>query len=287
MLKPTLAIVAALSIGAVAGRSWLAPDHQNATPNGDERSDAAAQIVRQLSEDPAASDDDQLQTMVQALAGILDAEVEERRVMQQEFIALRKEIESIRDALEQSPGRGGGPSARTGTPNAVDTEAALVRAGLDPDWAAEIRRRNDKLTMDSMFLQDQARREGWTNTVRYANASNELEQRRIGLREEIGDNIYDQFLYETGLPNRVLINEVLEGSPAHQAGMKPGDEMLSYNGQRIFELNEMVSESRSGSSGKLVAVEVMRGGQVVQIYLPRGPLGVRTGMTVVDPSDGS
>lgn len=287
MIKSVFALLAALFVGAVAGRTWLAPDTPGIAPTPGDPGGEAAAIAMQLSDEPGLDDESQLRVMVQALAGILNAEVEERHLMQQEFAALRLEVESLREALAQPQARRFGPGGRRQNQAGVDTEAALVRAGLDAGWAAEIRRRNDKLAMDTMFLQDQARREGWTGTERFANARNDISQQQINLRDEIGDEVYDGFLYETGAPNRVLINEVLQGSPANQAGMQPGDQILRYDGKRIFALNEMINESRSGSSGKLVPVEVMRDGREVQLYLPRGPMGVRTGVSLVNPAEGS
>ena len=72
-------------------------------------------------------------------------------------------------------------------------------------------------------------------------------------------------------------------APADQAGLQSGDQILSYNGSRVFSPGEIRRETSSGTRGEFVAVEVLRDGQPQIIYVPRGPLGVQMGASVTKP----
>jgi S1-C subfamily serine protease len=72
----------------------------------------------------------------------------------------------------------------------------------------------------------------------------------------------------------VRVMDVLATSAAERSGLRAGDEIVSYNGKRVFdprELNTMTSQTAAGGS---VTVEVNRDGQTMQVTVPAGPLGV-------------
>jgi len=78
---------------------------------------------------------------------------------------------------------------------------------------------------------DRASREGYIGTERYVNELNELREQDISLRDEIGDEYYDNYLYTSGQSNRIRVASVMIGSPAEQAGMQNGD-MILVKGSR-------------------------------------------------------
>ena len=61
------------------------------------------------------------------------------------------------------------------------------------------------------------------------------------------------------------------------AEVKPGDQIVSYGGARVFDMGDLNSLTRQGNPGEVVTVEVKRDGQVVQMQVPRGVLGVEGG----------
>ena len=95
-----------------------------------------------------------------------------------------------------------------------------------------------------------------------------------GLREKLGDSEYERYLQAQGSATAITVRNVIDSSPANRAGLLPGDEIVSYDGNRVFGMYELRSMSFSGSPGEDVVVEVMRDGQSMQIILPRGPLGI-------------
>jgi S1-C subfamily serine protease len=97
------------------------------------------------------------------------------------------------------------------------------------------------------------------------------------LRKDLGDIEYEKYLKATGRPTEVRVMEVYATSNAERSGLKAGDEIVSYNGKRVFdprELNTMTSQVAAGGS---VTVEVKRNGQTMQVSVPAGPLGVSAG----------
>lgn len=151
-------------------------------------------------------------------------------------------------------------------------EPGLREAGLAPAEIERLRGRFEEFQMEELYLRDQAVREGWRQRPRYPR---ELSDLRGELRRELGEESYDWMLYAMGQPNRVRLEDVLESSPAAQAGLEPGDLVLRYDDRRVFNARELQQATAQGRAGGSVAVDLVRGGAVVRVYLPRGPLGVR------------
>lgn len=165
-------------------------------------------------------------------------------------------------------------------------ERALVTAGLDPQTVTEIKRRRDDLTMAEMFLRDRANREQWADSPRFQDEMAAIEQQQMSLREEIGDDAYDRYLAAAGEPNRVRVEDVMMESPAAVAGLQRGDLVLRYGDARIFAPADLVAETRVGTAGEWVPLEVLRQGQRLQISVPRGPLGLRIAASQAPAGEG-
>ena len=171
------------------------------------------------------------------------------------------------------------PSTAAGGMN----QQTLVAAGVDPATAAEVMRRQDRLEMQRLQLRDQASREGWLNSRRYAEALGELGGDAVALREQIGDDAYDRFLYLSGQPNRVVVASVIEDSPAQMAGIQAGDLVLDYAERRVFAYADLSNATRAGEPGEYVLVRIQRGADLLELAVPRGPLGIRLDQDQIDP----
>jgi len=191
-------------------------------------------------------------------------------------------VESTADSGLPSDESGGGVvvDEPTGDPGDDDRELgdeppdSLVAAGVDPASAADIRRRRDEFQLARLELIDRATREGWADSDRLGDGLEELDERRPDLRDELGDDAYDRYLFEEGGRNRVGIASVISGSAADVAGLVPGDVLLSYAGARVFRSRELQAATRAGERGEYVQIGVLRGGEIVAVDVPRGPLGV-------------
>ena len=94
------------------------------------------------------------------------------------------------------------------------------------------------------------------------------------LRSELGDADYEKYLQAQGRPTKVGVFNVLPSSPAAKAGMQPGDQIMSYAGQRVFNMADLTDLTLQGTPGQSVTLEVQRNQQTVQLVIPRGPIGI-------------
>lgn len=172
---------------------------------------------------------------------------------------------------------------REASQTADDRRDLLVAAGVRADLADDILWREGRIELDRLNLRDQASREGWMGSDRYREAVNALSEEGGNLREEIGDSAWDRYLYLSGEDNRVSVSSVIPGSAAEAAGLQPGDLIESYAGGQPFGFNDLRQATTEGEKGELVPVRVRRGERLIDAWVPRGPLGVRMGMTRAEP----
>jgi hypothetical protein len=146
-----------------------------------------------------------------------------------------------------------------------------VAAGLTPDRAQWIMSREDELEMEVLQARYEATQKGASQQEIANITASSL------LRKELGDTDYAKYLEGQGRSASINVREVLTNSPAQTAGLQPGDEIVSYNGQRVFdmsELNALTYETRPGTS---VAMQVVRDGQTMQVVVESGPIGISGG----------
>jgi membrane-associated protease RseP (regulator of RpoE activity) len=165
-----------------------------------------------------------------------------------------------------------------------DRREALVVAGVDWALAEDIVWRESEAAMARLELQDRALREGWHGTEAYFAEMRALGSQAVDLRVELGDDAYDRFLYETGQPNRVQVDSVFAGSQGEQAGILPGDIIERYAGERVFAFDDLRNATTAGMRDELVPVSVLRDNRRFEVWIARGPIGVRleSGSTAPD-----
>ncbi len=269
MAEWAVLIVAAVLGGAVAG--WMVSDRPGANPSADPSPsaprDLRASIDQALAPDRAeraalAAEVERLGQAVEGLFGTLPLE----------------DPEPIPD--EELPELGGGPG---GTAGAGQFDAdRLAAARLDPRDIEDLRTRWAAAELAKLEIQDQAIREGWFFTPRHRRELNELENE---LRTELGESLFDAYLFATGTRNRVLVQQVIPGSSAARAGLQAGDAILLYDGERIFKPGELRIATGRGSRGESVELQVRRGGRTEVLSVERGPLGILLDHRLEEPAD--
>ncbi|NIO12181.1 MAG: PDZ domain-containing protein [Deltaproteobacteria bacterium] len=227
------------------------------------------------------------QDKVATFADLLAQEVTRRHQLEARLASLQTKVSQLESAVTH---RGGGSpvdqgSQEEGQKEAEEdpvkvSEARFLQVGFDRVSRAELLKRADEIAMERLNLRYQARREGWFRTPEYRDAVRELRGR---LQNELGEDTYDRFLYASERPNRLLVDSVMESSPAQQFGLQPGDVIYRYDGSRIFSRRDLRQATSRGIMGESVAVEVQRGGEVLEVELPRGPIGIRMDRSVVHP----
>jgi hypothetical protein len=274
MLKTAALLLAGLAAGFVIAW-WLAP---SADPPPTLGAGAAAPLPS-----VAPPDGD-----LKALAAALASESEQRAALEERVEALAAELEILRsgpvdvppsrDSLADTRGAEPAPFA-DGPPFLRDPAAPredvgrrqverLIAAGFPPDRAEWINRRTQELRMESLQAQYDATREGRA-------LEPGVGERK--LRTELGDSDYERYLTALGRPTSVGVREVLASSPAERVGLKSGDEVVAYDGKRVFDARELNALTLEGTAGESVVVEIRRAGQPLQLVIPRGPLGILGG----------
>ena len=223
-----------------------------------------------------ASDSDRIQVLEQQLRLVNDRIGQLEQVIDDELSETKQPdaIAILKSSTVDTPVSKSSPAI---------TANNLVKAGIDEELAADIIRRRNEMDMKILELRDRASRDGYIDTERYARELNELREQDISLRDEIGDEYYDRYLHASGQGNRVKVASVMMGSPAEMSGMKDGDLILNYDNRRIFNWNELQDATSGGERGEYVNVAVLRNGQLVNLWMPRGPLGVRLSTARVKP----
>lgn len=154
----------------------------------------------------------------------------------------------------------------------------LVEAGFAPDQAQSLIDRESKMRLELMNASYEARRQGEPFDPLAVQRESESQ-----LRTELGDDAYARYLEATGQPTSVGIREVIENSAGQLAGLQPGDEIVGYNGERVFSLLDLRALTIAGEPGETVPVDILRNGQPMQMYISRGPLGIMGGGTFRGP----
>lgn len=196
----------------------------------------------------------------------------ERRVVTSESGLGDDRVEDEGGAIEVLP-----------TDTAENRRVALIAAGVPDRDAEEIVFVQSALDMERLELQDRAIREGWHRTDRYFDELRVLSGEALDLPAEIGEEAYDRYLYQTGESNRLKVSSVIQGSPAEQTGLLPGDIIESYGGERIFTFTDLRNATTNGVRNELVPLMVRRGDTVIETSLARGPIGVRLEPAAVAP----
>jgi len=263
-MQVKILLIVVLCLGIIAGYYLLRGENTNA-PSG------TPEMALQHKENP----NDTITRLQQRLAQA-----------EQEQLWLAERV-SLLEAVIGKPGTF--PDIGTGIPETIEESEhpapvqtfrtsveALIETGIPTEQAALIQSRLDEYDLKQLYIKDRASREGWLNTARYRKEQRQAQTEYRQLRSEIGDDAYDRMLYALGQGNRVVVRDIMQNSSAEQYGLLANDRVYEYDGQRVFtgqELNDLVTQG--GDAGALVLVRVQRDEQQLDIYLPRGPIGIR------------
>ncbi len=185
------------------------------------------------------------------------------------------ELQAANDADDVQSGQDLADSGNFGESTTVnDRVASLVAAGVDYDSAQALQERQDRFQLARLELFDQAEREGWIDSEQFSLRLNELDEQRLDLRDELGDEQYDRYLFEAGRNNRVIIESIIPGSAAELAGLQARDMVITYAQGRVFSTSDLQQATRAGVRGEMVAMQVERQGQTLFFEVARGPLGI-------------
>jgi membrane-associated protease RseP (regulator of RpoE activity) len=224
---------------------------------------------------------------IRALEQAVSDERLARQLLQEEVLYLTMELERMADpvlprsngeaqvATAESEGSNPRESRREQSRRRNSREGrieSLVKAGFLPSQAEMILRREEELQMASIQARFDAERSGepvdWMANRTLTSDT---------LREELGDTDYERYLEANNRSTRIAVSSVIESSPAQTAGLQPGDEIVRYDGERVFSMTDLTRQTMVGAAGETVIVDVMRNGNIMQVVMPRGPVGITGG----------
>jgi membrane-associated protease RseP (regulator of RpoE activity) len=272
MNKIAIAVVASLLAGFAVG-AWVTADdagYRAGTPSSASGSPG-----------DHASTEDRLSRLEQIIAEERDAR-----------IALEDTIAVLFEGIERLEGVG--DRSVTELRETAERERAARRNSSstsdETDWMRKYQERRITRMVEGGFTEDEARRileqESESafkalQSVWEAQRSGEAIDRYSGefdpqaiMRSEIGDDAYARYLEVQGQPTAVRITQVLGGSPGSEIGLQPGDQLVRYAGERVFSVNDLRNGSMDGNPGENVIIEIERDGTLIQLSVPRGPIGI-------------
>jgi hypothetical protein len=288
LLQWLLVVGVAASVGALSAKLLTRPEPVRHAPV---LTDTVAERLQHAGN--VDLDSTQLAQVVESLVQVLDEEIAERRLLAEQLEQTRAEMadlqQNLRERVEEAfemnaesdeASRGRGDRTRGSGP----IDQRLAAAGFTPEEVAYLRRRQAEDQMLQIDFDDRARREGWIGTPRYTEELAKLPDRGDTLRRELGESEYDRYLYASGMPNRIAVTNVIQTSPAEAAGLRRGDIIVQYGGEKVYSSQQLTELRSSGERGASVAVDIIRDGQPMRITMPRGPMGIGTELTSVDPA---
>ena len=267
MRKVLIAIIVSLAVGFAAA-SWIGAPEPDETP-------ARAHESGTMTFDPSAPVEDRIRALEQAVAD----EREARQLLQDEVFFLTRELDQMMTAPQDVVVDDATAAAAEARRNRYSRRASgeqrvegLIDAGFEPGLAQWIVQRESALQMEALRSRYEAQRSA--ESVMYYDSRMSASN---ALRDELGEAQYERYLAATGQPTRITISNVIESSPAHSAGLRPGDEILNYDGKRVYGMTDLMQQAIQGEPGQNVVVDIVRDGVHMQVVMPRGPLGVYGG----------
>ncbi len=302
MKHQALIFIGLVGAGVVLGATLVGKDTDTDSENNSQVSSKSTSISN-LNRDRSFSEpgDSNLQNINQTLNQLQDRlqqEIEQRKILENKIALLEKRVntkssqddktsaddpDSTNTGVSANPHQPGLPERNFGGNDQWFNEQAMLDAGVDPTKVNFIKESFEQAEMDKLYLRDQAKREGWINSKRYTDAAREIADRTKGLRDQLNETEYDAYLYAAGRSNRVIVSSLLSTSPASNAGIQPGDTILKYDNKRVYNWSDLTNATSEGSPNDTVVVTIERNGQLQQVYLPRGPLGIRLTTDSVAP----
>lgn len=145
----------------------------------------------------------------------------------------------------------------------------MVEGGFSEDEARRILQKESEAAYKAMQASWEAQRSGDSDAL-FRGGNNP----QAFLRDEIGDDAYARYLEAQGQPTSIRVTQVMSGSPGSSAGLQAGDQLVSYNGERVFNVSDLRNQTLQGDPGEDVVIEVDRDGMRIQLTVPRGPIGI-------------
>lgn len=172
------------------------------------------------------------------------------------------------------------PRFRAVTP----TQQLLVESGIAPDTADDLLRKISAQNFRRLELQNLISRSQGPERQTYQEQLRQLNRNRLSLRTEMGDEVYNRYLYASGQNNRMQVRTVMSASPAETAGFETGDIILRYDNQQVLNWQDIRKATMQGEIGSFTQVEILRNNTPMTLTVARGTLGVELDGVRLEPT---
>jgi hypothetical protein len=229
--------------------------------------------------------------------GTLERELEEERnareVLEEQLLAIFDQIDGSGAQVDsRRQGQGVDEATVSKSPGAARSRqrdmvertqnnqkrriAGLIENGFSEDEALRLVKLESDAAFEVMQTVYEAQRKG--EAINFL--TNSLDAQSL-LRTKVGDAEYERFLIAQGQRTNVQISNILDDSPGSKAGLRSGDEIVSYNGERTYSMNDLRKLTMGGEPGEAAIIEIDRDGVRMQMSIPRGLIGMNgNGATV-------
>ncbi len=276
MPRLTIVLIVSLLLGVAVG-AWFVADESS----GSVKSSVAVNETAILTD------------RIDSLERLLEEERNAREVLEEQLLAIFDQIEGFGVQTDSSrPGRAVDDAVVKDRPSAGRNRqrdmverarnvqkrrvTQLVESGFSEDEALHLLKLESDAAFEVMQTVYEAQRKG--ETINFVTHS--LDAQSL-LRTKVGDAEYERFLIAQGQRTNVQISNILDNSPGSKAGLRPGDEIVSYNGERTFSMSGLRKLTMGGEPGEAAIIEIDRDGVRMQMSIPRGLIGMNgTGATV-------
>jgi len=240
----------------------------------------AVTTAQNVATSPAPAEIANIDININNIAQKLQQEIEARKSLQAQVAQLDKKITLLekQNATQTEENPTASPHNTISSTRANSTwfnQQALIDAGMDTAEAQQLKERFEKQELETLYLRDKAIREGWLGSARYREELQKLEAQTSNLKEELDEEAYAAYLFASGQPNQIAVQSVLSGSSADNSGIQPGDQILRYDNQRIYNGRDLRNATTQGDINETITIEVMRDNRRMEFYVQRGPLGIR------------
>jgi membrane-associated protease RseP (regulator of RpoE activity) len=110
----------------------------------------------------------------------------------------------------------------------------LMANGFSEDEARRVMQKESEAEFKAMQAAWEAQRNG--ETVDLFSAAGNYQTL---LRDELGDADYERYLAAQGQPTSIQVTRVMGGSPGSDAGLQAGDQIVSYDGERVYNVSDL------------------------------------------------
>ena len=271
-----------------SGAGKISAESHTLTSKPDRTTGSASQYTSSQFNDDATSaneirtDDsnriDQLFALVEAQQQKIEAQQQSIESQQTQINTLLADRETLTDRINELEAATTEPAPLL---NATTiNQKSLQRMGFDQNTASVIVDEFDLTQTQALSLRHNATREGWLFSGRFRQAMVDMTDHFVNA---IGIENYRQLIGANGETTNVVVEAVLPQTTAASNGIQANDVIVEYAGNAIYSSESLIAASTRGSIDSTVLVRLLRDDQPVELYIPAGPLGIRSGSNSDDP----